>query len=105
MQGGKAPRVGIIGTGWGVTVQVPSFREAGWQVVAICGRTEEKTKKIGADLSIPFTTADPQKLIEHPDVDFVTVSNICCSFSLILAPDCASATYTQRIVPAGFTCR
>lgn len=69
----QGPRVGIIGTGWGVTVQVPAFREAGWQVVALCGRTEEKTEKLGKEHSIPFTTADPQKLIEHPDVDFVTV--------------------------------
>ena len=33
-----AVRVGIVGTGWGVKTQVPAFRRAGLNVVALCGR-------------------------------------------------------------------
>jgi hypothetical protein len=28
------PRIGIIGTGWGVDVQVPAFRLAGWSMIS-----------------------------------------------------------------------
>jgi hypothetical protein len=38
----KLLRVGIIGTGWGVKVQVPAFRKAGWEVTALSGRDEAK---------------------------------------------------------------
>lgn len=40
----RKPRVGIIGTGWGVRVQVPAFRKAGWEVTALSGRDEAKVR-------------------------------------------------------------
>jgi predicted dehydrogenase len=40
----RKPRVGIIGTGWGVRVQVPAFRKAGWDVTALSGRDEAKVR-------------------------------------------------------------
>lgn len=45
-------RVGIIGTGWGARVQVPIFREAGFEVVAIAGHSHEKTRKIASELGV-----------------------------------------------------
>jgi predicted dehydrogenase len=45
-------RVGIIGTGWGARVQVPAFREAGIEVVAISGRDREKTARTAQALGI-----------------------------------------------------
>ncbi len=60
--------VGIIGTGWGVNVQVPAFRAAGWHVGALCARTAEKAQQLGQQLGIPFVTSDPLELINHPSV-------------------------------------
>lgn len=47
--------IGIVGTGWGARVQVPTFREAGLNVAAIAGHDREKTKTIAAELDVrPF---------------------------------------------------
>src|SRR5512135_1196443 len=45
-------RIGIIGTGWGARVQVPMFREAGLDVIAIAGHSREKTEKIANELGV-----------------------------------------------------
>jgi predicted dehydrogenase len=64
-------RVGIIGTGWGARVQVPAFREAGLEVVAIAGHNAERTRKIAGELDVePFD--DWRKLIAS-NVDLVTI--------------------------------
>ena len=64
-------RVGIIGTGWGARVQVPAFREAGLEVVAIVGHNAERTRKIAGQLDVePF--GDWRKLIAS-NVDLVTI--------------------------------
>jgi len=64
-------RVGIIGTGWGARVQVPAFREAGLEVVAIAGHDAERTRKIAGQLDVePFD--DWRKLIAS-NVDLVTI--------------------------------
>jgi predicted dehydrogenase len=36
------PKLSILGTGWGVRVQAPAFRAAGWTLHAIWGRSPEK---------------------------------------------------------------
>lgn len=36
------PKLSILGTGWGVRVQAPAFRAAGWTMHAIWGRSVEK---------------------------------------------------------------
>jgi predicted dehydrogenase len=69
----KLLRVGIIGTGWGVKVQVPAFRKAGWEVTALSGRDEAKLKQFGGELGIAFVTTDHHALITHPDVDLVSI--------------------------------
>jgi len=64
-------RIGIIGTGWGARVQVPAFREAGLDVVAIAGHDPERTRRIAGQLSVePFD--DWRALIES-NVDLITV--------------------------------
>jgi predicted dehydrogenase len=64
-------RVGIIGTGWGARVQVPAFREAGLEVVAIAGHNAERTRKIAGELDVePFD--DWRKLIASK-IDLVTI--------------------------------
>lgn len=64
-------RIGIIGTGWGARVQVPVFREAGLEVVAIAGHDAEKTRKEANALGVkPF--ANWRELIAS-DLDLVTI--------------------------------
>jgi predicted dehydrogenase len=67
------PGVGIIGTGWGARVQVPAFREAGLEIVALAGSQTRKTQRIAADLDIPYATGDWKTLLERPNVDLVTI--------------------------------
>ena len=64
-------RVGIIGTGWGARVQVPAFREAGLQVVAIAGHDAERTRKIAGQLDVE-AFEDWRQLIAS-NVDLVTI--------------------------------
>ncbi len=65
--------IGIIGTNWGVQVQLPAFRAAGLDVVAIAGRQEKKTRRIADQLDVPFATSDWQALIARDDVDLVSI--------------------------------
>ncbi|MCA1733241.1 MAG: Gfo/Idh/MocA family oxidoreductase [Acidobacteria bacterium] len=67
-------RIGIIGTGWGSRVQVPAFREAGLEVVALAGRDPEKTRGIAADLELEaFETAE--SLIDEAKIDLVSIAS------------------------------
>ncbi|MEA2327883.1 MAG: hypothetical protein QOE68_2842 [Thermoanaerobaculia bacterium] len=64
-------RVGIIGTGWGARVQVPAFREAGLEVVAIAGHDSERTRKIAGQLDVePF---DDWRTLIASKIDLVTI--------------------------------
>lgn len=65
-------RVGIVGTGWGARVQVPTFREAGLEVIAIAGFHRNKTRQVAAELGVrPHDQW--QELISAGDVDLVSV--------------------------------
>jgi predicted dehydrogenase len=60
-------RVVVIGTGFGRTVQVPTFqRHPGFEVVAIAGRDEARTGQAAAELGVERWSADWRRLIaEH----------------------------------------
>jgi predicted dehydrogenase len=65
-------KLGIIGTGWGARVQVPAFRDAGFDVAGIAGRDHEKTSRIAAELGVrPFD--DWRALIADPSLDLISV--------------------------------
>jgi predicted dehydrogenase len=64
--------VGIVGTGWGARVQVPTFREAGLGVVAIAGFHRNKTRETAAELGVrPHD--DWREVVHAPDVDLVSI--------------------------------
>jgi len=65
-------RIGIIGTGWGARVQVPAFREAGLDVVAIAGSHRNKTQRIAKELGVSAHD-EWTSLVASPDVDLVSV--------------------------------
>lgn len=65
--------IGIIGTNWGAHVQLPAFRAAGLEVVALAGRRAEKTRRVADQLNVPYATDDWQALVACDDVAFVSI--------------------------------
>ena len=66
-------KVGIVGTGWGARVQVPMFREAGLQVVAISGFHAQKTREIA--LSLDVRAYDDWRDLVNSDLELVSVTS------------------------------
>ena len=66
-------RVGIVGTGWGTRVQVPLFREAGLEVVALAGFHRNKTREIAAELALRAHD-DWRGVIDDAEVELVSVA-------------------------------
>jgi hypothetical protein len=64
-------RVGIIGTGWGARVQVPAFREAGLEVVAIAGHNADRTRRAAAELGLE--AFDDWRSLIASNIDLVTI--------------------------------
>jgi predicted dehydrogenase len=64
-------RVGIIGTGWGARDQVPAFRSAGLEVVALAGHDPEKTRRIAAELGL--RAFSDWRELAGSDLDLVSV--------------------------------
>ncbi len=65
-------RIGIIGTGWGARSQVPNFREAGLEVVAIAGSHRNKTKRVAEELELEAVD-EWRQLVTRGDIDLVSV--------------------------------
>lgn len=66
--------IAIIGTGWGSRAQVPAFRRAGLEVVAIAGHDPDKTRRIAEDLGVnAFESAE--ELIDRAEVDLVSIAS------------------------------
>lgn len=65
--------IGIIGTGWGVRIQVPAFRSAGLHVHALAGSNEAKTRQIAEQLGVDVGLGDWQALLALPDVQLVSI--------------------------------
>src|SRR6185369_13773194 len=66
--------IGIIGTGFARTTQIPGFRDCmGAKVVAISSRSRERGEAIAKEFGIEHFTDDWHELVAHPDVDLVSV--------------------------------
>ncbi|MCX6024489.1 MAG: Gfo/Idh/MocA family oxidoreductase [Chloroflexi bacterium] len=69
-------RVGVVGTGFGTTVQVPGFQaHPDYEVVAICsanlGRAQAAAEKAG----VPHAFNDLQQMLELPGLDIVSITS------------------------------
>lgn len=64
--------IGIVGTGWGARVQVPTLREAGLRVTAIAGHDRERTRRIAGELDVQ-PHDDWREVVASPDVDLVSI--------------------------------
>jgi len=66
--------IGIIGTGFARTTQIPGFRDCmGAKIVAIASRNRERAEAIAKEFSIEHVADDWQELVAHRDVDLVSV--------------------------------
>ena len=68
-------RVGIIGTNYGLQVHLPAFRaDARCHVTAMCGSNRERAATRAKEAGIGLSFDDWNCLVEHPDVDAVTIA-------------------------------
>jgi predicted dehydrogenase len=66
--------IGIVGTGFARTTQIPGFRDCmGAKVVAIASRNRERAEAVAKEFGIEHVASDWQELIAHQDVDLVSV--------------------------------
>jgi predicted dehydrogenase len=66
--------IGIIGTGFARTTQIPGFRDCmGAKIVAIASRTRERAEAIAKEFGIDHVFSDWRDLVTHPDVVLVSV--------------------------------
>lgn len=66
--------IGIVGTGFARTTQIPGFRDCmGAKVVAIASRNRDRAEAVAKEFGIEHVASDWHELIAHPDVDLVSV--------------------------------
>lgn len=66
--------IGIVGTGFARTTQIPGFRDCmGAKVVAIASRHRERGDAVAKEFGIETVFTDWQELVSHRDVDLVSI--------------------------------
>jgi predicted dehydrogenase len=66
--------IGIIGSGFARSTQIPGFRAcAGARVVAIASARRERAAAVAREFEIPFVGQDWREVIERADVDLVSI--------------------------------
>ena len=67
-------RIGIIGTGFARTVQIPAFRACeGARVVAIASGRRENAERVAREFDIPSVCETWREVVRRDDVDLVSV--------------------------------
>jgi predicted dehydrogenase len=71
-------RVGIIGAnvryGWGSSAHIPALKAlTDFEITAVCTSHQETADETARHFNIPFAFHDPAKLVQHPNVDLVSV--------------------------------
>lgn len=73
--GGEALRVAIIGTGFGSRVQLPAFLGSSeTNVVALCGRSDAKTKTVAAKFGVRAVYTDYEQMLVDVEPDLVSIT-------------------------------
>ena len=66
--------VGIVGSGFARTTQIPGFQNCkGARVVAIASRRRERAEQVAQEFGIEHVAGDWQELVARDDVDLVSV--------------------------------
>jgi predicted dehydrogenase len=67
--------IGIVGTGFARTTQLPAFRATpGARVVAIASGHRENAERVAREFDIPFVAEDWRAIVEHTEVDLVCIT-------------------------------
>ena len=71
-------RVGIIGAnvhyGWGSSAHIPALKGLpDFEIIAVCTSRQETADETARHFNIPFAFHDPARLVQHPDVDLVSI--------------------------------
>ena len=66
-------RVGVIGVGFGATVQIPGFQSEGAEVTAVCTRRPERAQEAADRFGIPHVFTDYEEMVKADFVDAVSV--------------------------------
>ncbi|MFN3655680.1 MAG: Gfo/Idh/MocA family protein [Pseudolabrys sp.] len=70
-------RLGIVGTNYGRTVQMPAFRaDPRCTVVAIAGSNEARTAELAQAAGVPKAYGDWRALVEDKEVDAVAIASL-----------------------------
>ena len=67
--GGAPVAVGILGTGWGLKVQLPQLRAAGMQVVALHSRDAERRAAVAREHELPYSFTSVEELCASDEVN------------------------------------
>lgn len=71
-------RVGIIGAnvhyGWGSSAHIPALKGLpDFEITAVCTSRQETADETAHHFNIPFAFHDPARLVQHPNVDLVSI--------------------------------
>jgi predicted dehydrogenase len=71
-------RVGIIGAnvhyGWGSSAHIPALKGLPeFEITAVCTSRQETAEETARHFNIPFAFSDPASLVQHPNVDLVSI--------------------------------
>jgi predicted dehydrogenase len=71
-------RVGIIGAnvhyGWGNSAHIPALKALPeFEITAVCTSRRETADETAKQFGIPFAFDDAAKLVQHPNVDLVSI--------------------------------
>ena len=91
MSGGKIG-VGIIGTGFGLSVHAPGFQlTPETEVVAVCSKHKERGEAAARQYEIPHVFTDYRQMLDMKEIDLVSVA----------APDYLHASMAMDALDAG----
>jgi len=68
------PAFGIIGAGYISDYHITGLRQAGAEVLALCGRRADAVRAKAARYGIVDATTDPEILLRRPDIDAVIIA-------------------------------
>ena len=67
--------IGIIGTGFARTTQLPAFRACeGARVVAVASGHRENAERVAREFDIPVVASDWREMVARDDVDLVCIA-------------------------------
>ncbi len=68
-------RIGIVGTGFAKTVQIPAFQKIeGAEIVSVASANLENAERVARDFSIAHFTDDWRETVEREEVDLVCIT-------------------------------